>query len=112
MPKIAKGKRSPIQERLLTSLAMLACTVGKGDYFRATAINRIMGGRWTDHRKKALQGLIESKWVEEKRVRLAFGIDEYFYRLTETAFVSLSDSYDIKKWEVVKASCEQQSPLM
>lgn len=96
MPRLAKHSRTPLQEKILIALSLLSCTVGEGG-FATTAIQRIVGGRWTEYRQKQLEKLRDDKLVIEYKTSGMFG--RSYYELTQTAIMSLSMEYDIKKLE-------------
>lgn len=111
MPKVNKKNRAPLQEKILVTLALLTCTVGQGAFFRTTAINRILGGRWTEYRQNTLDQLVYDGWLIRKTVHGFFNDD--YYGLSDTGFSSLSDQYDVKKHEVWKSEViETQAPLL
>jgi len=92
MPKIAKHNRSPLQEKLLMALSLLACTVGQGAWFNTGAIGRVLGGRWTEYRQRELDAMIATKWVQ---ACTPLGSKEgNYYKLTPAALGNLSLTYD------------------
>lgn len=93
MPKIKSNQRTQLQERILTTICLLDCTVGQGAYFRATAINRILGGRWTQYREKAIEGLVDSGLLLKIRHRDTF---YEYYALSNSARRQLSLQYDVR----------------
>ena len=105
MPKVNKKNRTPLQEKILVTLALLTCTVGQGAFFRTTAINRILGGRWTEYRQATLDQLVYDGWLIRKKIH-AF-IPEEYYALSDTGFTSLSNQYDVKKTEVWKSEVDE-----
>jgi hypothetical protein len=99
MPKVTSGKRTPLQERLLATICLLDLTVGQGTFFRAEAINRVMGGRWTEHRQKQIDELVKVGALKTVKYHRYF--TETFYALSKSTRDTLSIEYDVKERDYV-----------
>lgn len=83
----------------MIALSLLACQIGEGAYFRDSAINRILGGRWTDYRQEQLNKLVQAKFIETF-VGSAYHLEITFYRLSPSSYQSLSIAYEPSATEI------------
>lgn len=103
MPKVSKGVFTPLQEQLLLAMDYIERRAGEGGLISGTAIAHILGGRWSDHRAKAMEQLAEAGWLTIHTMAHDRSGKKY-YLLTDAASVSIAGRFSVADGEFIPAS--------
>lgn len=103
MPKVKKHSLTPLQETLLLAMDYIERREGQGGLISGRAIANVLGGRWSDHRAKAMEALAQSGWVTVHKMAHDRSGKKY-YLLTETASDHLDRRFQVPDGEFIPAS--------
>lgn len=100
MPKVKKDRLSTLQESLLLAMDYIETRAGEGGLISGSAIARILGGRWSDHRAKAMEALAGSGWLTVHTMAHDLSKKRY-YCLTETARIHLMRRFAVPEGDFI-----------